>query len=154
MTDTKKLSEQQVRDAVEKSRGLGMIVEPPISFTQLTESLNALFASQVAAPSPATEQKCPKCGNQMLEEVGHETGGPQGWMVDEIGGCPRCLEEIIADAQVREQHQDALVAKLKELRDRWQSEQWAGDSIGSAAMSVLKRNAKELDAIIKEAKRE
>ena len=47
--------------------------------------------------------KCPICGNQMLEEIGHESGGPQGWIVDEVGGCPRCLLTKLGDAQAGEQ---------------------------------------------------
>ena len=114
MTETKKLGDEQVKYMVDRFLGWrlpenfnpdgGVNFEPvgnkgtSFEYKRQPTGTNLLDAIQaeamvrymtdwmpVAAPSPATEQKCPKCGNQMLEE-------------------------IIADAQVREQHQDALVA--------------------------------------------
>jgi len=62
------------------------------------------------------QHKCEKCGNQSLEEIGHETGGPQGWVVDEIGGCPACLLSRINDLEEKlEATQHAVPHSLEEL---------------------------------------
>jgi hypothetical protein len=53
------------------------------------------------APEPRQTTKCAKCGGDELEEEGYESGGPQGWIVTKVGGCPECLRRIIADLECR-----------------------------------------------------
>jgi hypothetical protein len=51
------------------------------------------------APEQPTPEppKCSKCGNAVAKEEGYESGGPQGWIVTQVGGCPACLKTQLAE---------------------------------------------------------
>jgi len=121
MTDSKKLSEEQLLDIALKHRTVigGYEFADKFDFAGIAEDVNAYFASQVAAPSPATEQDLERLlmelwpnefGDREWIGVGKSTENGQRWeALKDRNAFDEWFNKVMARA-ASEQHQDALVA--------------------------------------------